>query len=268
MFKKIYIALMQIKFFIIIALSIVASKIYSSENKTFCIAHRGNSSVELENSEASILSAANMGVGAVEFDIRHTKDGVAIINHDKNLERVTAPNDNCDQKTPINELMYEDIFKCHLKNGERIPLFNDIANALKSYPIKLIIEYKSEPSISEMKLIADLYNEQPERIIFISFKEKFLDKIIKWRKLIPFLKETKVLRLKQIAYSRKDRFDGLNTQFLGKRHVKAAHKKGRLIGTFTKNSFKRIKKYLDRGVDFITTNYPKRCMEELQRRQF
>ncbi|MBT7611046.1 MAG: hypothetical protein HN576_14890 [Bacteriovoracaceae bacterium] len=258
---------MQIKLISLLILTTTASMAYAAELTQFCVAHRGNSSVELENSEASLLSAADMGVGAVEFDIHHTKDGIAVINHDKNLENVTQKNELCPRKKNISEITFSELSKCKLLNGESIPRFNDIVRKLRSYPIRLVIEYKSSPKIDEMKLLRKLYGDQPERIYFISFKEDFLDKIIKWRESFPFLKKTKVIRLKRISYSRTDRFDGLNTKYLGKRHVRAARKNGRIIGIFTKNTLKHIRKYLDRDVDFITTNYPQRCMEELHRRK-
>jgi glycerophosphoryl diester phosphodiesterase len=258
---------MQIKFISILILSGAMTIASASDRSQFCVAHRGNSSVELENSTSSILSAADMGVGAVEFDIQHTKDRVALINHDKDLERVTIAHNHCPRDKDLSELNYAEISECKLINGETIPLFKDIVQKLKRYPIKLVIEYKSSPTLKEIELLEELYGDQPERIFFISFKEIFLDKLIEWRNQFPFLKAVKIIRLKQVSYSRTDRFDGLNTKYLGKRHVRAARKKGRIIGTFTKNSRKKIKKYLDSGVDFVTTNYPQRCMEELQRRQ-
>ena len=253
------------QFIVLFVLLCPSLNCYAEAKNSFCVAHRGDSSQEFENSYAAIISAANLGVGAVEFDIQHTLDGIALINHDKELERTVKDDVNCDEKTPLIEQNYQELEHCRLKNNETIPLFSTIAKDLKPYTIRLFIEYKSEPTINEMKVLSEFYADQPERIYFISFKEAYLDKIIKWKNDFPFLKKVKIIRLKQKAHSCSDRFDGLNTQFLGRRHVRAAHKKGRLIGAFTKNSIKKIKKYFKRGVDFVTSNHAKRCMQQLQK---
>jgi glycerophosphoryl diester phosphodiesterase len=251
--------------FVIYALLSLLTICHAGLKNSFCVAHRGNSPKEYENSYAAILSAANLGVGAIEFDIQHTSDGVALINHDKKLKRTVIEDEDCDDETPLIEQLYKDLEHCRLKNNETIPLFSKIVKDLKPYPSRLFIEYKSEPTINEIKLLSELYSDQPERIYFISFKEDYLDKIINWRKDFTFLRKTKIIRIKQIAYSRKDRFDGLNTNLLAKRHVRSAHRNGRLIGTFTKNSIKKIKKYLKKGVDFLTTDNPNKCMLALRK---
>lgn len=231
----------------------------------FCVAHRGNSSEELENSRAAVISAARLGVKAVEFDIHHTFDGVAILNHDKTLERVTKEDPNCPRTEKISHLFYSQLESCRLKNGERIPLFKDIVQELKEYPIQLVVEYKSDPRLQDLVFLQEEFSENPERLMIISFNEASLDKLVFLRGAFDFLKDVKILLLKGIANKKISKFDGLDTRFLGRRHVKSLKRKGKLIGTYTKNSRKKIRKYFKRGVDFVTTNYPKRCMEELER---
>ena len=229
----------------------------------YCVAHRGNSSQELENSRSSLISAAKLGVSAVEFDVHHTLDGVAIINHDENLKRVTLESADCARTQKIKNLNYQQIEKCILKNGEPIPLFKDILRELKPYAIKLFIEYKASPTNRDMVLLNEEFGDTPDRLFFISFEEDYLNKIFSWRTSFPFLGKAKIIRLKGVATKCKDHFDGLDTMFLGKRHVRTMRRRGKLIGTYTKNSRKKIRKYFKRGVNFITTNFPKKCMEEL-----
>lgn len=56
------------------------------------IAHRGASLVRQENSVESLVYAARAGASAVECDIRRMADGVYVIYHDDNLERITGRN--------------------------------------------------------------------------------------------------------------------------------------------------------------------------------
>ncbi|GGX80450.1 glycerophosphodiester phosphodiesterase [Streptomyces hiroshimensis] len=52
------------------------------------VAHRGNPYRFRENTLASIRSALQAGAGAVEVDVRLTRDGVPVLLHDATLERL------------------------------------------------------------------------------------------------------------------------------------------------------------------------------------
>jgi glycerophosphoryl diester phosphodiesterase len=52
------------------------------------IAHRGNSSVAPENTEAAVRPALATGARAVECDVQLSRDGVPIVFHDATLERL------------------------------------------------------------------------------------------------------------------------------------------------------------------------------------
>ena len=69
-----------------------------------CIAHRGNSSIFLENSLAALQSAAEVKAHGVEFDIRHTSDQQAIVLHDEELQRVTKSSNRCPRKNNLSLL--------------------------------------------------------------------------------------------------------------------------------------------------------------------
>ena len=53
------------------------------------IAHRGNSAHAPENTFASYDQAIELGVDALEFDVRLTRDGVPVVIHDPTLDRTT-----------------------------------------------------------------------------------------------------------------------------------------------------------------------------------
>ncbi len=54
------------------------------------IAHRGASLERPENTLESLIHAARLGADAVECDVRHTKDGAAVIFHDSDLRRLAG----------------------------------------------------------------------------------------------------------------------------------------------------------------------------------
>ena len=53
------------------------------------VAHRGENGVFPENTIAGFLEAVRLGASQIEFDVRHTKDGVAVIMHDETVDRTT-----------------------------------------------------------------------------------------------------------------------------------------------------------------------------------
>lgn len=53
------------------------------------IAHRGDSRAAPENTLAAVTSAMSLGVDLVELDYLHTADGVPVVFHDDELDRLT-----------------------------------------------------------------------------------------------------------------------------------------------------------------------------------
>src|SRR3954462_2834337 len=53
-------------------------------------AHRGGGSLAPENTLAAVKLGQSLGYRAHEFDVKLTKDGVAMLLHDDTLERTTS----------------------------------------------------------------------------------------------------------------------------------------------------------------------------------
>jgi len=53
------------------------------------IGHRGDSAHFPENTAPSFDRAVELGVDAIEFDLRVTRDGVVVVNHDPTVDRTT-----------------------------------------------------------------------------------------------------------------------------------------------------------------------------------
>lgn len=58
-------------------------------NARLVIGHRGNRVAAPENTLESLVQAVELGADAVEFDVRLTRDGVAVLMHDPALDRTT-----------------------------------------------------------------------------------------------------------------------------------------------------------------------------------
>src|SRR6185295_1415172 len=53
------------------------------------IAHRGNRVRTPENTIESLREAVSLGVDALEFDVRSTRDGIPVLMHDATVDRTT-----------------------------------------------------------------------------------------------------------------------------------------------------------------------------------
>ncbi len=90
-------------------------------HKDICmIAHRGHSAKHPGNTEAAFLSAVRNGSGGIETDVRVTKDGVFVVNHNEEakfidgteLQVAQATYEELTQKPLLNNLSNEVVYVC------------------------------------------------------------------------------------------------------------------------------------------------------------
>ena len=233
----------------------------TSYSKPYCVAHRSLGFGELENSQASFLAASRANASAIEFDLLHTKDKKTIVYHDHILDRLVE-GVNCPKGELVSSLTLKEIQdNCLLKNKEKISTLEDTLKLLSNYDSKLFIEFKDQSiTKDDLALIKNFYSERPENIAIISFNKEILDKVIKVKTVDTFYNKIKVILLKKYGFlgSIKN-FDGIDAKYITKLRVKKLQRQGKLVGVYTKDSKRKIKRYLRKGVDFITTNNHKLC---------
>ena len=83
------------------------------------IAHRGASSIELENSLAAFRAAAPQGADGVELDVHASVDGELIVHHDETIDG-----------THIAKSTAHAIGALRLKNGEPVPTLSQALSAI------------------------------------------------------------------------------------------------------------------------------------------
>ncbi|NPA96120.1 MAG: glycerophosphodiester phosphodiesterase [Crenarchaeota archaeon] len=135
-------------------------------NRFIFIAHRGASAYEPENTLRSFKRAIEMGADAIEFDVRITKDGSAVVIHDEDLKRVAS----ADAK--VRELTVSELKRYLVYGTEPIPTLEEVLDEIGG-KLPLFIEIKdievTSKVVSELKK-RGLINEA----IVISFHEEAL----------------------------------------------------------------------------------------------
>ncbi|RST27669.1 glycerophosphodiester phosphodiesterase [Chryseobacterium lacus] len=223
---------------------------------TQLIAHRGFWKTEnsAQNSISSLKNAQQLGVYGSEFDVRMTKDGVLMINHDEDINGIL-----------IAENHYQVLKHLSLKNGEYIPTFRQYLEQGKKVPqMKMIVELKPEKSAEReiqmakqaVKIIRELNMEA--QCEFISFSLnicKVLKKEMPDAVVLYLNGELSPAELKAAG------LDGLDYhhRILTERNphwLAEAQKLGLVTNAWTVNDQKTYQQLKSLGIQFITTDIP------------
>lgn len=227
----------------------------------YCVAHRSLGFGGLENSLEAFVAASKSHARGIEFDLLHTKDGKTIVYHDDKLDRLVV-GAKCPKKVAVKDLTLREIQgQCKLKNGEIIPTFSEAMSVLALYDSILFIEFKDEiVTESDLEVIRSYYSQRPEKIVLISFHEKLLADLERSKVNDDFLKQIRTLKLKKWGcFGSLNGVNGISAKHISSSRVRKLQHADFLVGVYTKDSPEEIVRYINMGVDFITTNNSPMC---------
>jgi glycerophosphoryl diester phosphodiesterase len=157
------------------------------------MAHRGESGNIPENTILALESAVDIGVDALESDIRLTKDDIPILFHDEDLIRITGRSEVIRKKT-LDELLQLDLGYNFSTDGGRTFPFRGMGltvvtldEALKRFP-ETILNLDIKDTFREApEVVARILheNDRTEKIMIASFHPKQLKKFRERAPLIP-----------------------------------------------------------------------------------
>lgn len=239
--------------------------------KVAIVAHRGYWNCEAagfaENSIASLKAAQDNGFWGSEFDVHITTDDVVLVFHDDTVDGVRI------------DTSLASVFDAHtLANGEKIPTLDEyLTQGEKSTGTVLVLELKREITMEREDALVDKCLEalrahnlfDPDRVIFISFSKHICD-------LIAAQCPGFVNQYLEGDYTPEElAADGINgfdyyTKAILKDStiVDRAHALGMSTNVWTVNKPEKMQKFIDLGIDAITTNEPLVLRELLGSREF
>lgn len=225
--------------------------------QTRLIAHRGywkTSPETAQNSLQSLANAQKLGVYGSEFDVRMSKDGKLVVNHDEHHG-----------KMEISETDYRTLKKLKLSNGETFPTLKSYLKAGRKKPsVKLIVELKpaktklKEDEIVQKTLaLVEKLNLQ-QQCEFISFSKNMCLEIERLRPQYTVQYLNGDLSPQEIKDMKIDGMDYHYNVFLQKHPDWLAQAKqlGLITNTWTVDNPEVYQKLKEQGIDFITTNLP------------
>lgn len=131
----------------------------TAKKKMFVVAHRGDVKSAPETTLEAFTAAIDKGVDGIEFDVRYTKDGVAVALHDDTLDRTT----NC--KGLVAELTFTALQQCELKDvlaqltmGNRVPTVEQCLAHIgkKSKSVKAFMHQKTSITAAQASALTKL----------------------------------------------------------------------------------------------------------------
>jgi len=213
------------------------------------IGHRGARAYEPENTLRSFKKAVEMGVDAVELDVRKTKDRQLVVIHDADVKKTT------DGKGLVSELTLKEIKEFSAGKGEKIPTLKEALDFLDK-KAKILIELK-ETDVEKQVLAVVRENGLQKNVIIVSFIEEALGKVRELDKEV----ETGLIYVKhknpiKAALDLEASYLLPLYRFTHTANVKKAHENGLKVIVWTINKPEEVIEYIKKGVDGIASDKP------------
>jgi glycerophosphoryl diester phosphodiesterase len=212
------------------------------------IAHRGASSVELENSLAAFRAAAGQGADGVELDVHATIDGELVVHHDPSLRGL-----------PIAQTRAKDLAAIPLSNGEHIPTLAQALDVLGQ--LKVFVEVKGLDPRWDDRLLATLdRSPNPSGYAVHSFAFHVMRRLGDKRPTLPrgILSEVATRSPQQTLEDARAQTLWQEKDTLEESLIETVHGLGATIIAWTVDDPGDMERLVHWGVDGICTNHPER----------
>ncbi len=219
------------------------------------IAHRGawKNTGAAENSISALEHAIRLGCQGSEFDVHMTADSVLVINHDPTIQGKT-----------IAESSSNELARLKLSSGEFMPTLEAYLQAgLKQNNTKLILEIKPTTSRERALQLSGKVVELVQKlkaqawIDYISFDYNICLEV---QRLDPYARVAYLNGDKSPEVLAADKLWGFDYHFnvfkKNEHWIGEAKQKGLTINAWTVNEPELLQWFLDKKIDFITTNEP------------
>ncbi len=248
------------------------------KQKTLYVGHRGTKLLNgVENTKEAFIEAASLGYDVIETDVRVTLDGEYICFHDDNLTRLTL-NSKIKYNDIVTNMHYKDLKDIILtqntpdgkKRMGKICLFDEYLDICKKYQKTPIIELKWTNGIYASLDDKGIYNySNLDGLVEKIFERNMENDCIIMTSMIGCLEYIKAhypnIKLQWLCHMRTHEFlehcvnqgfdIDVNYNFCDEALVNYCHENNRLVNIWTLNDEDLLDKYLEIGVDMITTDY-------------
>ncbi|MFD4872693.1 glycerophosphodiester phosphodiesterase [Streptomyces sp. NPDC058420] len=212
------------------------------------IGHRGVMGLEPENTLRSFVAAEQAGLDVIELDLHLSQDGALVVMHDADVDRTT------DGTGPIAERTLGELRTLDAGRGERVPVFEEVLDAVKS-PIQAEIK-----DLAAARALAEVMHRRHlvERVEVSSFHDEAIAEIAR---LVPGVRTALIASRFGPEVVERATEAGAETVCLNIRRltlevVEAARKADLKIIGWVVNTQDQLRLVRALGLDGATTDYP------------
>ncbi|MGW2564081.1 glycerophosphodiester phosphodiesterase [Streptomyces sp. NPDC001514] len=212
------------------------------------IGHRGVMGVEPENTLRSFVHAERVGMDAIELDLHLSKDGALVVMHDAEVDRTT------DGAGPIAEKTLAELRELDAGQGERIPVFEEVLDAVGAPLQAEIKDIAAARALAEVMLKRDLVG----RVEVSSFQDEAVAEIAS---LVPGVRTALIASrwgsdLVERAQAVGATTLALNIRRLTLETVEQAHSEGLKVVAWVVNTQEQLRLVRALELDGATTDFP------------
>jgi glycerophosphoryl diester phosphodiesterase len=204
--------------------------------------------LEPENTLRSFVAAEQAGLDVIELDLHLSKDGALVVMHDADVDRTT------DGTGPIAERTLGELRTLDAGRGERVPVFEEVLDAVKS-PVQAEIK-----DLAAARALAEVMHRRNlvERVEVSSFHDEAIAEIAR---LVPGVRTALIAsRFGPDVVERATEAGAetvcLNIRRLTLEVVEAARKADLRIIGWVVNTQDQLRLVRALGLDGATTDYP------------
>jgi glycerophosphoryl diester phosphodiesterase len=231
----------------------------ATRTRPICIAHRGASGSEPENTLRAFQRALELGATWLELDVHHVHDQLLVI-HDTTLDRTT------DGSGALADHPLDDLRALDAGAGERIPLLEEVLDLVRGRA-RLNIELKhagtAAPVVEVLRREVAAGTLQPRQFVLSSF---VWDELKQARRLEPEWPVAPLAdkgaggELLEVAERLQAEAIHISRWSARARFVQAAHQRGLAVRVYTVNRDWEFDLMQRVGVDAFFTDHPRRAL--------
>ncbi|MCM1036516.1 MAG: glycerophosphodiester phosphodiesterase [Bacteroides sp.] len=228
------------------------------------VAHRGHWDTDgsAQNSVRSLVKADSIGCHASEFDVWITADGVPVVHHDADAAGMV-----------IETAHAAEICGVTLANGEHIPTLAALLDTAAALSVRLVCEIKPHADKTReaeaVRRAVAMIEERglDRRTDYITFSREALEQLVgivpQWCGVYYLGGDMSPEELRAAGAAGPDYSMRAYEAHPG--WMERARELGMKVNVWTVNTDEDLRRYIDAGVDFITTNRPERLQQLIAR---
>lgn len=143
----------------VVLLSLVATTAFAQQKEIVLLAHRGGCGEGMENVLGTFEKSLAAGIRAFEIDVRITKDGKLVLQHDNTLKRTSGVDKH------VEDMTEKELREVTLNDGSKLTFLDEFLKLMSKHP-GLFIEFEMKTKkYSDEFLYSSGYSDKVAKMV-------------------------------------------------------------------------------------------------------